>query len=212
MKNEKIKMNVDRGLRPLKNWACGAVERGSRTFMGRVMGALQIVVNRQPPANPAQSITPAGRHICLPYKHPVSRTQPQKRCRRADGHGPQPCGPYEPTGKAGEWAKQKFAADRPRRGQKCGPYNARETTGKPCTGGGQTSTAGSAPAGAFRTGAAAPFRSATGPQGPALSAEMANRRAAAALRPEIKTPPCVSFFERPQAAEHHNFSFFIFNF
>ena len=41
-------------------------------------------------------------------------------------------------------------------------------------------TAGSAPAGAFRTGAAAPFRSATGPQGPALSAEMANRRAAAA--------------------------------
>ena len=49
--------------------------------------------------------------------------------------------------------------------------------------------AGPAPAGAFRTGAAAPFRSATGPQGPALSAEMANRRAAAALRPEIKAPP-----------------------
>ena len=45
---------------------------------------------------------------------------------------------------------------------------------------GQTAAAGSAPAGAFRTGAAAPFRSATGPQGPALSAEMANRRAAAA--------------------------------
>ena len=61
-------MNVDRGLRPLKNWACGALERGGRTFMGRVMVALQIVVNGQPPANPAQSFTPAGRHVCLPYQ------------------------------------------------------------------------------------------------------------------------------------------------
>ena len=45
-------MNVDRGLRPLENLACGAVERGGRTFMGRVMAALQTVANGQPPANP----------------------------------------------------------------------------------------------------------------------------------------------------------------
>ena len=165
----------------------------SCSFMGRVMTALQTVANGQPPADPAQSNTPAGRHICLPYKHPVSRTQPQKRCRRADGHGPQPCGPYEPTGKAGEWAKQKFAADRPRRGQKYGPYNSRETTGKPCTGGGQTSTAGSAPADAFRRPTAAQRR-------------LLGRRS----RPR----PAFPFLSgrRPRNTIIFHFSFFIFNF
>ena len=48
------------------------------------------------PANPARPFTPAGRHICLPYKHPVPRTRTQKRCNKANTHGPHTCGPYKP--------------------------------------------------------------------------------------------------------------------
>ena len=31
-------MNVDRGLRPLENWVCGAVERGGRPGGGKSQG------------------------------------------------------------------------------------------------------------------------------------------------------------------------------
>ena len=41
MKNEKIKMNVDRGLRPLENWVCGAVERGGRPGVSHMVFVLQ---------------------------------------------------------------------------------------------------------------------------------------------------------------------------
>ena len=40
------------------------------------------------PGNPARQNTPAGRHICLPYKHPVPRTRTQKRCHEATAHRP----------------------------------------------------------------------------------------------------------------------------
>ena len=74
------------------------------------------------PRTPARWRTPAGRHICLPYKHPGPRTRTKNVAM------------------------------------------------------GRTAAAGSAPAGAFR--------SATGPQGPALSAQ-------------IKTPPYRTGEKRP---------------
>ena len=67
--------------------------------------ALQSEGNGQPTANLARPFTPAGRHVCLPYKHPVSRTQTQKRHHRANGHGPHACGPYEPTGNGRQMGK-----------------------------------------------------------------------------------------------------------
>ena len=68
-------------------------------------------------ANPARPFTPAGRHICRPYKHPVSRTRTRKRYLVANGHGPHTCGPYKPAGNDRQMGKAGVCRKRPRRGQ-----------------------------------------------------------------------------------------------
>ena len=47
---------------------------------------------------------------------------------------------------------------------------------------------------------------------PETAGEWAEQVFAADVRGGVKTPPYGFFFERPQAAEHHNFSFLFFNF
>ena len=49
--------------------------------------ALQTGANAHVPRKPRAGQTPAGRHICLPYKHSVARTRTKKRCHNADVHG-----------------------------------------------------------------------------------------------------------------------------
>ena len=76
LKNVKTRQTSAAGSRPRPT------ERGKRA------------TNREPRA----AHTPAGRHICLPYKHPVPRTRAQKRCHRANVHGPHTYGPSRPAG------------------------------------------------------------------------------------------------------------------
>ena len=60
--------------------------------------ALQTGANGRIAHKPRAGHTPAGRQLCLPYKHPVLRTQAGGRPAAVPFYGPHACGPCEPAG------------------------------------------------------------------------------------------------------------------